>query len=103
MPRSISLPTSPRSLWVSGPFDLCSDRGRALEHLGVGLGSLNPGLDCFAYLFGDAAVVQLGDDVQLGAGALGHADRERADLIVRTKQRSALVDALLMMSLLLDG
>ena len=57
---------------------LGSHRLGVLEHLRVGLARLDPGLQRQADLFGDGAVVELGDDVQLGPRAVGDANREGA-------------------------
>lgn len=54
-------------------LDLGPDGLGPLEHLGIRPAHLNPGLERDPDLFGDAAVPQLGDDVQLGCPPRGSA------------------------------
>jgi hypothetical protein len=61
-------------------FDVRPDRLCALEHLRIGLAAFDPVLQGEADFFGDAAVVELGDDVQLRSQVIRDADRKGAHL-----------------------
>jgi hypothetical protein len=56
-----------RLVWASRSMS-ARDRLGTLEHLRIGHGASDPLLERETILFGDAAVVELGDNVQLRAG-----------------------------------
>lgn len=63
-------------------FDFVADVFRAAPYGWVGFGLVDPGFDGEADFVGDGPVIELGDDVQLGAGGLVESDREGFDRAV---------------------